>query len=388
MKRLAQSVVAVAFGALIVTASVIGGVMVTNPTANTLDEASDSIVQRGDGQAIVVAGAVVAVAAMGYETWQHHQNEVQTEDLADADAYETKLNLYDQASIQKQNKQLLDTAYSNYLNDTQTIALMEGKNAYIRALENGSTKTVAKSAANEAIREYYAVKQRNILAEMNTTQTVYESLENTSNQDSNIADSYVSITDARRGNGQVQELGTAMRNVTLVDRSTEKAPAIGYNISMYGENGWYESYATLDAPTATSISEHYEFTAIPTEAAVSTERLNEGQVDSEYVFFFGESSDQEVIPVGQEIEGYDTNVETLRLHEYGEYYDRWTKIEQQSADAVAQVDTFINGTYDSYQQGDINASDLVDPYLGAREYSPENATQFRTGVSERSPQWG
>jgi hypothetical protein len=34
------------------------------------------------------------------------------------------------------------------------------------------------------------------------------------------------------------------------------------------------------------------------------------------------------------------------------------------------MDVFINNTFDQYQAGELNSSDLVDPYLGAREYSP------------------
>ncbi|RLM40569.1 hypothetical protein DVK00_20890, partial [Haloarcula sp. Atlit-47R] len=57
----------------------------------------------------------------------------------------------------------LQTTVDNYLQDTKTQARIIGKNAYIKALNNGSSKAAAKTEAKNAVEDYYAVKQVNLL---------------------------------------------------------------------------------------------------------------------------------------------------------------------------------------------------------------------------------
>mgnify|MGYP000451120976 CR=1 FL=1 len=336
MKRLAQSVVAVAFGLLIVTASAIGGVMMTNPNVDSVEDASDQIVQRGEGQVLIAAGTAVAIAALGKAVYDHHKSDVDTEKLQQTDALETKKEIYDQASIQRQNNRLLDTAYSNYLNDTQTIALMEGKSAYIRALENGSAESVAHNRAIDAVADYYSVKQRNLIAAWNTSLTVANSSWQTAKNTTGVNSDYVFVgpgSSATYDDVRVSpDHFNATTSVTLTNSSTHTVPGVKFSKASYD--------GTMFMLSGKQSLEAFTYWAMGVRAP-------------------------------------DSNYDRVRFLDSTKYVDRWNQIESQNTDAQNQLDTFINNTYASYQQGDINASDLVDPYLGARDYSPENSSQFQ-----------
>jgi len=335
MKRLAQSVVAVAFGVLIVTASVIGGVMVTNSNVHTVEDASDSIVQRGEGQ--VAAGAAILGVAAGVYVYDKYISDAPTGDeLAQTDADETRASIYDSAAILDQNNEQLNTTYGNYLEDTKSIALMEGKAAFIRALENGSTETVARSKAISAVEDYYAVKQQNLIATWNTTVITARSLNQTAANTSNVAESFVSASHS--GGASADGFGgytNLTRTETLVNGTTQTVLAV-------------------------EVDNNYDGQEHTTPVTFVNYQMNgdHGTLSSLYV------------------EG-TTNLNRLHFADLGEMNSKWGEIQSQTSEASNSVTELLNQTYDLYQSGEINGTDIVDPYLGAREYSPENSTAFQ-----------
>jgi hypothetical protein len=72
---------------------------------------------------------------------------------------------------------------------------------------------------------------------------------------------------------------------------------------------------------------------------------------------------------------------TVDVQKYINQYDQLGS----QADAVAtDLDDYINATYDKWQTGKINSSELVDPYLGARSYSPSGDYQTWSMLSYTS----
>jgi hypothetical protein len=336
----ARKLTAGLFGVLLVTASVLGAVAWTNPSVSSLDGAADQVVQRGEGQ--VAAGVGIAVGVAAYYVYDNYiEKSPNVSAMKKQDALETKQAIYDQASIQKQNNQLTNTAYGNYLNDTTSIALMEGKNAYIRALENGSTESVARNQAKRAVADYYAVKQQNLIAAWNTSMIVVNSTHNTAVNSSGVPDNFVTLGPDPGSNidGELQfdfQADTlSVNQSTLVNGTT--AETLGLNFEIFGATDTIE---------------------------LTTGRLSDfdNKRDVGYA---------RVLPPTD-------NQDELELIRFENYAGRWLEIQQQNDEVQAQIDTFINGTYDSYQRGEINVSNLVDPYLGAREFGPENATKFQS----------
>ena len=342
MRRALRQPLAVVFAVLVVSAGALGSVVLVDDDVRTLDDASDQFIQKGDALAGVVAVGVVGLA-VGAAVYSQYASDTNTEDLQKADALETKKAIYDQASIQKENNDLVQTAYGNYLNDTQSIALMEGKNAYIRALENGSTESVARNRATEAVADYYAVKQQNLAASWNVTATVWNSSRTTAANTTDVGAGFVTFST----NNGLGEWGSKSQDDGVI----------------------YEGMQTADLQLVNATSE--------TVLAPEFWMRDSGNSNTELAHPQNQPShnphggDRDVKTLA--VRAPTSNYETLTLVEFQSVISQWDRIETQNTEVQGKLDAFVNNTYDSYQQGEINTSDLVDPYLGAREYSPETS---------------
>jgi len=333
---------AVVFGLLIVTATALGGAMVFNPEVDTLQEASGQYLGDAEGGALLVGGAILAYAAGHYTYTEYIKNQPNTEELQKTDALETKKAIYDQNSIQKTNNEQTLTTYGNYLNDTQTIALMEGKNAYIKALENGSAESVARNRATEAVADYYAVKQQNLIASWNTSIIVWNSSRHTAANTTDVSKSFATFYH-NQGSGNwsssdhdIRYDGHTSASVQLTNATSVDVEALDFYLRADGNSG-----GGVVTPATGGVSHN------PHGFKVEVH--------------------------GLQIQPPNDNYERIRPMTFDDYSQKWAEIESQNDEVQGQLDTFINNTYESYQQGDINTSDLVDPYLGAREYTPETS---------------
>jgi len=327
MRRRFRSAFAVVAGVLLVTTAALGGAMM-QPGVDSVDDAAGQYVERGEGQIALGAGIVVGAAAYyTYDNYIKNSPNTNAEELAKTDALETKKEIYDQASIQQANNDLTNTAYGNYLNDTESIALMEGKNAYIRALENGSAESVARNRANEAVADYYAAKQQNIIAAWNVSAAVIDSSINAVANTSGIETTYITTE-----HDYMNVRDPANKDISLVNSTTVGVEAVNV-----------ESSGDADV--------------IPSTGNVT---ISSGSTTSETV--------HSVV-----VQAPNSNYDDVTVLRFGEFATQWSAVQSQNSEVQSQLDTFIDNTYSSYRQGDINTSDLVDPYLGAREYSPETS---------------
>ena len=65
---------------------------------------------------------------------------------------------------------------------------------------------------------------------------------------------------------------------------------------------------------------------------------------------------------------------------YQEYANSWSTIQSQSQTVKSEMDTLVENTYSAYQQGEINSSDLVDPYMLSSQQSPGDDFQGWTAA--------
>jgi hypothetical protein len=63
------------------------------------------------------------------------------------------------------------------------------------------------------------------------------------------------------------------------------------------------------------------------------------------------------------------------LAKHPDYTSTFQDLDQQGLDTASEVETFTANSYQAVQNGQVTVDDLVDPYLGAREYSPEEQSQ-------------
>jgi len=140
MRRAIRQPLAVVFALLVVTAGALGTVMLADDDVHTIEEASNQFVQRGaafnPGDAVILGYAAGAI-----EAYQDFIGDNQpTDELAAEDWQETHTNIWQAVTTQDGNNDAHLTTMENYLNDSQSIALMQGKKAYVEALNDGATQ--------------------------------------------------------------------------------------------------------------------------------------------------------------------------------------------------------------------------------------------------------
>lgn len=282
----------------------------------------------GQSEAVVpVAPAIVVGIAVGTAAYNAYTSDasVNTTKLAQQDALETKTSIYQSASTQKQNNDILKTSFGNYVQDTESIARMEAKSAYIRALENGSSEAVARTKAIGAVEDYYATKQIQLARSFETAARLSGNLRSQANQSANVSADFVSLTYDNQQRWSGYDVDVFNASVSLVNGSSVDTARVG-------------------------------------ESPDNSLSVNNGGFSAS-----GDSATQRALGVKPPSSNYN---KTILLDASG-YASLWSEIESQQSNVQSEVDTFINNTYSAYEKGQINSSDLVDPYLEARDYSPE-----------------
>ncbi|WP_225306767.1 hypothetical protein [Haloarcula hispanica] len=272
------------------------------------------------------------------------------------DAQQTELDLYQSGQNQRAQTQNYYNTIDNYLADSKTQARIVGKNAYIRALNNGSSKSAAKTEAKTAVKDYYAVRENNLLANYEAQVAHWEYMHSVAGSESGLEDSTqageshnatvdIWVEEYGKGNGRAEWQGTKQLDYTLVNGSTT---TVTYNhIRMEADYSGAEQGTTkLLGPTNNTVS----------------------------------YNGNDVVAGGFQVNG-TSNGEPLYVYwDASETNSRLTEIQQQKDTVVADMDTLAENTYSAYQAGEINSSDLVDPYVLSSQQSAGNDFQGWTAA--------
>lgn len=273
------------------------------------------------------------------------------------------------------------TITDNYLNDTETSARIQGQNAYIRALNNGSSESSARVAARSAISDYYATHQRNLIETWNLSLSNWQYVNGVANNESGISgaqvprtiynDTYfVDVSGADDGAAESSSYGAVAydsngtTSVTLVNGET--ATAMSYTLQgddyysntgeLRGSNTVHQTYSPSSAPTITVT---YDHTTVYTD-------------NGELV-----------------VRSPGNNLPQRTVHNPQEFERAWSEIESQNQRVQDDMDTIVNNTYADYQSGQINNSDLVSPHVLSQRSAGEShqswAAAMLTSIGSNSP---
>ncbi|MFY4811604.1 hypothetical protein ACOJIV_02705 [Haloarcula sp. AONF1] len=279
-----------------------------------------------------------------------------TVNTTDTDAKQTKIDIYQSATNSKAQAENYQTTLDNYLSDTKTQARIIAKNAYIRSLNDGNSKAAARADAKSAKDDYYATKQRNLISEWNTQLNHGYYLEQVESNESGIDrvathgypvklndqyyDSQYDYTEVSNWNGSEQ--------LTLVNGDTVQSRTL--TMRSYDDDGSTPSGGTK-------------------QVGLMTGGVILPHGDSEA---FGP-----VTGVGAVNPTEDRNTVWIDFTEYKRLNN---EIIQQSETVDEDLDLLVNNTYDAYQNGEINNSDLVDPYVLANQQSADDDFQGWTAA--------
>ncbi|GGM69283.1 hypothetical protein J2752_001968 [Halarchaeum rubridurum] len=178
--------------------------MVAAPVAGaTGDPGGQPALGVSDSTTCSALGSAAAFATLGMAgpavqstctSWTTAQ---QVEDTANADANVTKADLEIAAQAQRTQFETTQTVFNNYLNDSRSAAWMAAETAVANYWANTAaanrSKVEARAAARQAIKDYWSVKQANLIQSWNTQIDTWQTLDARAAEEK-ISGSFVSPT--------------------------------------------------------------------------------------------------------------------------------------------------------------------------------------------------
>lgn len=274
------------------------------------------------------------------------------EDLEAADANETKTELYGSLSSVKEQSENGNISMQNQLTMTRTIGRMEAKNAYIRSLNNDTSEATARNDAHDAVENFIASREMEVLNRWTVQMQELERALGHAKADSGVtAHEFIraNVTDGNFNSQYVNGIAVNQTaNVTLANGSTETVPALWVaGSTSSGSTVYSNSFGPEEGYGLHTSSTPYLY-------------INDLTVQEPYADFGSSPFEYLTISNPNRDSGYRTQLDEL---------------DQQHQALDADVNDYVNGTYDQWEAGKINSSDLIDPYQAAREHSPSEDFQ-------------
>jgi hypothetical protein len=272
-------------------------------------------------------------------------NDATSINVTETDANETKVDLHREGLTLGAQSERGQVTRQNYLKDSKTVARIIGKNAYIRALHNSSTESVARQKARTAVLDYYSRHQMAILERREATMVGWQAIYNRADN----------------------ETGVSRVEYVRADINTN-ASSTYIRPSYKGSNGLTERTVTLANGST------YTYTSVTTSQRRSSANYS-WTLHSDYIdtsTSAGRVYAHNITRFNLTVEPPQDNYKTATVMNVTRTMENYNTTTRYADEVSAEVDTFANETYEAWQSGKINISDLVDPYLGAREYGTTN----------------
>jgi hypothetical protein len=272
------------------------------------------------------------------------------EDMKESDANQTKTDIYSAASGHKGSLEAWSAPYDNHLQDTDSVAWMKVETAVAEAYQNGSTKPEAKVKAREAIADYYATKQINLIEQYNVTLGQMQTLKEQAIMEDGINASFVySDNGSKNGDVRITSVNYSRTgNMTLVNDTNRDVAAVNLRYRCLGNCGSQEGAGIYNPLTGDNYSVE-NFSAYNDE--IWLEDIS--------------------------IESPDTNYNELDVMYFSNFTDRWAQIQNQNDNLQTEAENFVEATWQDFDAGAINSSDVISSHTAMFQYgvSGENGSE-------------
>jgi len=342
-----------------------------------VDREDASLAQPGD--ALLVAGAAIAGVAIGTGVGYYAADYFQSsgEVASQEEALQQKIDLFQLASTQAENSEVITTQTANRLPDSDTPLKMEAMNELVQHASGDSTQSEAETAVTNRVDNRTTVKQINVLNAWNAAAENVRYIENVTDNSSGLSSSFAdptithgAITGADASDITQDVTATAAQtrttSYTLHNGTTHTVTEIGVTISESGSgDGQYGNLAdetktiwiTPYDHSPTSMSLSYTFDGgSPNSYSVADIDYSGYKVtrnESAEADTFLESSNDEVIAVASE---------------FGSVLDT---IDQQNNQAIQAVTDLAAVEYSSLRDGTISINETITPYYADHLYNTE-----------------
>jgi len=265
------------------------------------------------------------------------------EEVRTAETNQDKVDIYVAALGQKDNSEDYHAVYGNYVNDSENVAWMKAEAAVAEAYKNGATKSQAKARAKEAIEEYYAVKQINLIEAAATHGEAMHYMVNRSHHQEGFEQFLLTARDHPD-----YYLGSSGSTSTGLDKSY-----------------------TLELVNATT----YETTAWhPQWGYGASERW---QVDQKYVTFSNGPADA----TGIIVEAPNSNYEDKIAVNFTEYHFQWQRLKQSNRELQSESDVFVDAIWQDLEDGNLDPNKIESRTTKMFEYGTK-AQQNDSGFND------
>jgi len=238
------------------------------------------------------------------------------------------------------------TSIENNLANSQNVALAKGKAAIIEKMNAEASESEATTAMQNAIDEYFATIQRNLINHWNAqySQVVHHITQWTSHAD--------------------VDTSVQMSEWEYYDRA---------DLSQWRQLKWQdtnkyahqEAKAILTYDASTHGTKHENVTLLNGETAT----VDQMYADNSGVFFGIESPDTYGAQEFFRFRFYDPDDNSIKYIDCQRFNDVWTGITQERDSVNSALTGFVSDVYSQYSPGDIPTEDLVDPITAATELS-------------------
>lgn len=201
------------------------------------------------------------------------------------------------------------TQFSNTRNAMKTAAWMKGEAAYAEAYQNGSSQTVARTEMGQAIDQYIATQQYNLITHWNSVVRGAVKNVNRTRANSNISNTFVNMDGQYAATGQVDTETFTLAN--------------GTDVTAYIAD--WNHYTAANRPSLTGSYKDVRVrspdgTSLPTLRNV----LSNSDTDSDYTF-----------------------------------HEAWSYLNTAQSDLATEADTYSTNIYPALESGELNATEIT-----------------------------
>ncbi|WP_254764119.1 hypothetical protein [Natrinema marinum] len=274
------------------------------------------------------------------------------QEMEESDANQTKVDIYTAASGQAAGFDAWAAPFENYLNDTESTAWMKQEAAVAEAYENGSTKATAKADAREAIRDYYSIKAVNLYEQWNQTLVQTKTLRDQAAMEEGISASYVFLDETSGSGGTPVYNGIDTESVTLPNGTTVDVKAL--NVS-WGSDAYEAEYGTYTLITPTDLDSTSGEFKDPTDGGI----------------YYSGYGDFGATIYGMRVDVPDDTYNTsdqIKILDFSRFAPKHYRINDMSSGLSTEASNFVETTYSDFDNGTINASDVISSHTAMFEY--------------------
>jgi len=368
MRPTAHRVGSLLVAALLLVSAVAGpaAATATAPTASAAGTATTSTAATADGNYSAVDFVVVGASSTGcvVQPVGCASGAVLQSYSTGVTAQDTKVSIHSIGVGEYESSSAYHSLFGNYLEDTDTIASIDARNAIGNAYEAGNTTTQADQMARTAIRDYYTAHQMNALNYHNKQVAQLQQAAEIARNSSGIDDTFISgppVVDSVEHDGYQSFNTTAFVGTYQKTATLNNGTEIDYLVPEYAvhfDDGSFEDEADIRFrldPLADYDTTSAGAYRIP-ESDFSYYKATSGDGG----FNFADSSNYiavEPVMTVQSVSG--SGLESATVYDFEMWHNTSQEIQTQASTVAGNyVNGFSQDIYDALDSGEITVSQL------------------------------